>query len=435
VPVLTEVRRFVDDDGTRRSWEETAATGLRVGDESVIGTYLDHGRILDGDRDDMLTAAYTRWRIDHQQGRSALLIAGDNDTVTQLNERARADFVAAGSVDDTVTVALRDGTRAGRGDRIITREIDRYIADAAAPEPPVKPAVAPTGSSATASCGRLIGWPATGPSPCGCSPPMGRIAPPESRCRRPTSPSMCSSGYASTAHRAQGMTVDTAHTVVTTSQTREVLYLAATRGRRANLLYVATDPESEIAGDTPCAAVHRAVDDAGGAAPGAVSVRRAVEPAVGYEFEDGREPRPAEVEGAVYSADGVAAAGRTGHHHWSPRRRRGLLKSVEPFDEQGPRPPKKTIKPFKAVYRADRHLRGDQRRDRVRQLLGMNSRSPSRHPVSIDCCCAATTPSVNWPNTGASPQGNHIGAERSQLVQRDQRLVLDVALLGRIVGP
>ena len=58
-----------------------------------------------------------------------MLIAADNDTVTELNERARTDLVADGTVDDHHTVALRDGTRAGRGDRIVTREIDRYIAD------------------------------------------------------------------------------------------------------------------------------------------------------------------------------------------------------------------------------------------------------------------------------------------------------------------
>jgi hypothetical protein len=48
-------------------------------------------------------------------------------------------------------------------------------------------------------------------------------------------------GYAVTAHRAQGVTVDTSHTVVSASTTRENLYVALTRGRDANLAYVATD--------------------------------------------------------------------------------------------------------------------------------------------------------------------------------------------------
>ena len=53
--------------------------------------------------------------------------------------------------------------------------------------------------------------------------------------------------YASTAHRAQGRTVDTAHAMVSATTTREVLYVSATRGREANRLYVDThyDPDPQ----------------------------------------------------------------------------------------------------------------------------------------------------------------------------------------------
>ena len=44
-----------------------------------------------------------------------------------------------------------------------------------------------------------------------------------------------------TAHRAQGITVDTAHVVVTSSTTRENLYVSMTRGRDSNIAYVALD--------------------------------------------------------------------------------------------------------------------------------------------------------------------------------------------------
>ena len=44
-----------------------------------------------------------------------------------------------------------------------------------------------------------------------------------------------------TAHRAQGITVDTAHVVVTPSTTRENLYVSMTRGRDSNIAYVALD--------------------------------------------------------------------------------------------------------------------------------------------------------------------------------------------------
>ena len=51
--------------------------------------------------------------------------------------------------------------------------------------------------------------------------------------------------YATTAYRAQGRTVATAHALVSPTTTREVLYVSATRGREANRLYVDTcfDPD------------------------------------------------------------------------------------------------------------------------------------------------------------------------------------------------
>lgn len=54
--------------------------------------------------------------------------------------------------------------------------------------------------------------------------------------------------YASTAHPAQGRTVDTARTLVAPTTIREALYFATTRGREANRIYVDTvynpDPQT-----------------------------------------------------------------------------------------------------------------------------------------------------------------------------------------------
>ena len=60
-------------------------------------------------------------------------------------------------------------------------------------------------------------------------------------------------GYATTVHRAQGRTADTAHAFVNATAHREGLYVAATRGREANRLYVDTlyDPDSETAHGLP----------------------------------------------------------------------------------------------------------------------------------------------------------------------------------------
>ena len=48
-------------------------------------------------------------------------------------------------------------------------------------------------------------------------------------------------GYASTIHGAQGATVDTTHTVVTGAESRQGLYVALSRGRHENHLYLSDD--------------------------------------------------------------------------------------------------------------------------------------------------------------------------------------------------
>ena len=56
--------------------------------------------------------------------------------------------------------------------------------------------------------------------------------------------------YATTAHRAQGMTVDVCHAAVTADTSHEQLYVAATRGARANHLWVSTDADRDTMRDT-----------------------------------------------------------------------------------------------------------------------------------------------------------------------------------------
>ena len=45
-------------------------------------------------------------------------------------------------------------------------------------------------------------------------------------------------GYAVTVHCAQGVTVDTTHTVLTGTESRQQLYVAMSRGRESNEAYV-----------------------------------------------------------------------------------------------------------------------------------------------------------------------------------------------------
>lgn len=219
-PELADIRRF------KSQWEKNASLRLRHGNTDVIDLYDEQGRIVGGDHDDMLDAAYHAWQTDVAAGRSSVLIAETSDTVTALNQRARADRILAGQVA-VEGVALHDGTVAGEGDTIVTRENNRHLS--------TRRGWVKNGDAWTVIAshedGRL-----TVQRP-GVRGRRGRVVLPADYVAEHVE-----LGYAITAHRAQGATVDTAHLVVhSSSMTREAFYVAMTRGRQANLAYVATD--------------------------------------------------------------------------------------------------------------------------------------------------------------------------------------------------
>lgn len=120
-PELIDIHRFSNE------WEKTASLDLRHGRTDIIGTYLDHDRIHDGDEDTMADAAYEAWREDTAAGLMSVLIAETNETVTILNNRARADLILDGALHPSREVELNGGSLAGVGDTIITRRNDRRL--------------------------------------------------------------------------------------------------------------------------------------------------------------------------------------------------------------------------------------------------------------------------------------------------------------------
>jgi conjugative relaxase-like TrwC/TraI family protein len=219
-PELADIRRFKDE------WEKAASLRLRRGDIEVIDLYGEHRRIVGGDHDDMLDAAYHAWQHDTAAGRSSILIAETSDTVTALNNRARADRVLAGQVA-VEGVALHDGTLAGEGDTIVTRENNRRLATG---KGWVKNGDRWTVVDAHTDGSLTVQRPGSHERRGRVTLPAGYVA------------EHVELGYAITAHRAQGATVDTAHLVVhSSSMTREAFYVAMTRGRYSNVAYVATD--------------------------------------------------------------------------------------------------------------------------------------------------------------------------------------------------
>src|SRR5918995_678341 len=177
----------------------------------------------------MLDAAYQAWAVDEHEGHAALLIADTNASVAELNTRARADRVASGHVEAD-GVRLHDGTHAGVGDRIVTRRIDRTLRPG--PNSWVK-----NGARWTVerrhSDGALDVQRANSSGQPALTLPSRYVA------------EHVELAYATTAHRAQGNTVDPAHALGRPEMSRELLYVAMTRARHANTTYVCTDYGSE----------------------------------------------------------------------------------------------------------------------------------------------------------------------------------------------
>lgn len=217
VPELSGVRRF------NEAWEREASTRLRSGDLSCIDTYAARGRLTAGEHDAMVEAAYTAWVVDEHAGHRSLLLAGDLHTVRTLNERAHAELVGCGRVEPVGT-RLRDGLVAGVGDRVVTRRNDRHLS---AGRGWVKNGdqwtVISRGGDGALGLQRANGG-------CIVELPADYVA------------QHVELAYATTAFRAQGATVDTAHAIVTgPGMTREVLYVMLTRARLSNRAYISTD--------------------------------------------------------------------------------------------------------------------------------------------------------------------------------------------------
>ncbi|NUP74401.1 MAG: relaxase domain-containing protein [Sinomonas sp.] len=228
-PELTDVHRFAHE------WEKAASLDLRHGRTEAIDTYTGHGRITGGDAEAMSDAAYAGWRADRAAGLVSVLLAETREEVATLNRRARADLILDGTLAPGREVELDGDTAAGVGDTVITRRNDRRLGDGRDwvrnGDRWTITAVRDDGSITVRKAGRRFG---------------GSIVLPASYVGEHVD-----LGYAVTAHRAQGITTDTAHVLVEPTTTRENLYVALTRGRDSNRAYVVLDRPDDHAEPHP----------------------------------------------------------------------------------------------------------------------------------------------------------------------------------------
>ncbi|MER6400118.1 MobF family relaxase [Kitasatospora sp. NPDC001603] len=227
---LSAVHRF------RHSEEAGASLKLRDGDPAEAFTwYRQHGRVQGGTTAAMADAVFTAWRTDLAAGRTPLMTAPDRDLVAALNRRAqkwrmdRGQLLAPSRWRPT-PVRLRDGHRAHVGDLIVTRRNQRRLTT--------------RGGKDFVKNGDV--WAIERYTPQGDAvirhtQHRGRLTLPADYLRE-----HCELGYASTIHRAQGMTVTRSHALLTIRTSREAAYVAATRGRTGNHLYIALEDDQSL---------------------------------------------------------------------------------------------------------------------------------------------------------------------------------------------
>ncbi|MFH9871610.1 MobF family relaxase [Streptomyces lydicus] len=203
--------------------EAAASLTLRNGEaEQAWDWYLANNRVVAGSREEMLHEIFADWQRDQSEGRTAMMMADDNDTVAQLNARAQAWRAGNGELDMRRGVELRDGLEAHRGDLIVTRRNARrntlrggrdFVKNGDQWE---IEKVRRNGDLVVRHTGH-----------------RGRTTLPAGYVER-----YAELGYASTGHRGQGATVDTGSGLFSRSTTRESAYVQTTRGRLTNRIYV-----------------------------------------------------------------------------------------------------------------------------------------------------------------------------------------------------
>ena len=258
-------------------WERNALDELRTGDpRAALAAYTNAGRIVIGDTAEavreQLVADWWTARADAIDAADVgVMIAARVSDVEDLNDRARVRLSASGELTGP-TVEAANGRQFQAGDRIVCLRNDRRLRVVNGTRAHVS-AVDPEAGTLTAC---LDGQRVTVVVP-----------------RDYLDAGHVTHGYAVTAHKAQGLTTGRTWVLGSDAVYREWGYVALSRGRHSNRLYLvsgtsaassdedlhapesAADPIPELASNLRRSrAQHLALEQLGGAPPPAIEDRR-----------------------------------------------------------------------------------------------------------------------------------------------------------------
>ena len=214
---------LVENRRQRDEWERQALVLLRDGrSHEALAAYVEHGRVVLGPSGDCVRARLVAdwWAAEQAGDGDNVMVALRRADVRELNERARALRVAAGDVVGT-TLQLATGEFAV-GDRVVTTRNRRSLGVVNGS----RGTVAEVDEHARALTVRLDRTRRDEPGRTTVLPAEYLDA------------GHLSHGYAITGHKAQGMTADRAFVLGGEAMYREWGYVALSRGRAENRLYV-----------------------------------------------------------------------------------------------------------------------------------------------------------------------------------------------------
>jgi conjugative relaxase-like TrwC/TraI family protein len=217
---LGEVWRMADPEERDTSLALRAAHGNRL--RTAIKWYRDHGRLHSGDPIAMAADALGAYLADRTAGKDALLICDTWEMADALNRRLHDTFAS-----DRPTVTVARDQPVSVGDVIMSRSNDITIK--------VRPSPQSQTSDGADQVRNGNRWRVAGLDPASNRVAAERLSD-NARVVFDTDylRNHITLGYATTVHSAQGVTADSAYSVLGETASRAMLYVAMTRGRFNN---------------------------------------------------------------------------------------------------------------------------------------------------------------------------------------------------------